>query len=200
MDTHENDVAVSFIGIIAIAIIIFCGIVFLWYNCAGAQTIGETQVGIAEINVSLDRSREDTVIVVGSQVEFIFPEGSQRIATLWREWPWIGHIAEKDVLITDDGIVLPVYPMYNQIVSFAVWYDDYLFPAKSRKYFLVVLVMPPLLDVNEDGSVNMLDREQLKSLLGTRSAHRRYDPRCDFNNDGWIDRLDWLVFEQGKYL
>lgn len=174
-------------------------ILFLLCGQVFAQTIGDSRVGIQKIEVSLNRSRIDTVITVGPQVEFIFPEGLQRIATIWRAWPGIGHVAEKDVLLTDGGIVLPVSVGYKQIIFFGVWSDDYIFPIKSREYFIVALRLSPRLDVNEDGTVNVLDRERLQKLLGTRSADRRYDPRCDFNNDGWIDRLDWLTFGQGKY-
>lgn len=180
-------------------LIIVCWIFFIWHGCAEAQAIGGSRIGIPQIEVSLNRSRIDTVITVGLQVEFIFPEGSQRIATLWRAWPGIGHVAEKDILLTDGGIVLPVSVGYKQIIFFGVWSGDYIFPIKSREYFIVALRSSPRLDVNEDDTVNVLDRKRLKSLLGTRSADRRYDPRCDFNNDGWIDRLDWLTFEQKKY-
>lgn len=172
---------------------------FLFSLPVYSQEIGDTQIGIQELEISLNRSRDDTIVVVGNQVAFLFPHHSQR-ATIWRAWPGIGHVSEQDAPLTDERCVLRIYPGYSQVIYFGVWFDDYAFPVQSPEYFLVVLTMPPLLDVNTDGKVNALDHERLRSLLGTRSANRRYDHRCDLNSDGWIDRLDWIIFEQAKYL
>ena len=179
------------------AILLFFAVLFCTAKICLSQTVGDTKLGIQEIEVSLNPSYDDTIIVVGPQVEFKFPEGS-RLIVAFRGWPGIGHIAEKDDRLTDGSIILPVYVGYNQTISFAVWIDDYPFPVRSPEYFLVVLAMPPLLDVNEDGTIDIHDRKRLKSLLGTRSADKRYDPRCNFNNDGRINRLDWLVFENAS--
>jgi hypothetical protein len=194
---NKPDTGLAFLGMpIAMAITIFWLIFFCRAACP--QTIGETQLGVQEIELSMNRGRVDTVVVVGTEIAFKFPADSKRIASLWGAWPGIGHVSMQDVSIMDERCVLRLYPRYSQIVYFSVWFPDYAFPVMSREYFIVVLAMPPLLDMNEDGVVNVRDRERLKSLLDTRSADKKYQHDFDFNNDGWIDRIDWLVFEQAK--
>lgn len=177
---------------------LFILIIFSAVKICFSQTVGESKLGIQQIDVSTNRSRSDTIVVVGPEVQFNFEKDAERI-TIWREWPGIGHVSEQDALLTDGKCVLPVAVGYKQTIFFGIWFSYYPLPVESRDYFVIALAMPPILDIDTDGKINVRDREKLQSLLGTSSADRRYDHRCDFNNDGYIDQLDWLVFEQGKY-
>ncbi len=49
-------------------------------------------------------------------------------------------------------------------------------------------------DINQDGSVDVLDLLALVASFGALSGDPAYDPACDLNADGSIDVIDLLIF------
>jgi hypothetical protein len=58
------------------------------------------------------------------------------------------------------------------------------------------VIKPPVQgDLNEDGCVNTLDSDIFMASYGYSVASGRADARADFNKDGWVDDVDYLVVQ-----
>lgn len=201
---RESNATMSILFFIVLA----AALLFIFFTSAQAQTIGDTQLGVQELQIEFANSyKTDTVVVVGQYAHIHFespnlydnPERSE--LAIVREWPGVEHVIFEDHDAigelagrpTDDWIVLKLHIGYNQIIRLS--YGGVL----SRRYFIISLRDVPNLDMTENGHVTEGDRILLGLSLGGKWPSRNYNPLCDFNNDGRVDDLDAVIFEQAKY-
>ena len=66
------------------------------------------------------------------------------------------------------------------------------FPAKGGEISAIVTLFLAG-DVNGDGTVDINDLVLFSNAFGAKKGDSNYDPRCDFNDDGYIDGLDLIL-------